>query len=172
MHINNRFHRKKKRGGGGDYEWNAHGLKKWNATLLLMTASCWENLITAPDLYISIHVCRQTRHMRPVPRLPPVRRKQKGGQVIDSKGTLERCIKIRYYRLACCRVSSAGADTELCSLKQSVWCGITRGGIQVLGAWVAHIKAAQRQTQWLGFWQTLPMLACWVAFFVCVRWAT
>lgn len=68
-------------------------------------------------------------------------------RVIDLKGTLEQCIKIRYYVLACCRVSSAGADSKLCSLKQSVWCGITRGGIQVLGALGAHTGSTKADTQ-------------------------
>lgn len=78
----------------------------------------------------------QTRHVRPVPSLPPVRRKQRG--VIDLKGTLERCIKIRYYGLACCGVSSAGADTELCSLDV-----VSAEQVYKSSVHERHIKAAQ-----------------------------
>lgn len=93
--------------------------------LIHMTASCWENLITAPDLYISIHVCLRESDWRARARANAAHARVRspdvpllggsGGEdkrVLDLKATMERCIRIRYYRLARCRVGPAGADAQ------------------------------------------------------------
>lgn len=94
-----------------------------------MTASWREELITAPDLYISIHVCLResdcgtgaranAAHASAPPPDPLLLGGSRGEdkRAIDLQGTLERCIKIRYYGPACCRVSSAGGLTRSCVL--------------------------------------------------------
>lgn len=98
-----------------------------------MTASWREELITAPDLYISIHVCLResdcgTRaranaaHASAPPRPAPVRRKQRGGQKSDRfTGDIRALHKNQILRAGLLQSQlSGGADSELCSLKQSV----------------------------------------------------
>lgn len=75
-------------------------------------------------------------------------------RVTHLQATLEGRIKIRYYEMACCRVSLARVDTEMYYRRQSLWCGSRKGGTTSPWCISSTLKDIQHHThgtlQWNG----------------------
>lgn len=75
-------------------------------------------------------------------------------RVTHLQATLEGHIKIRYYEMACCRVSLARVDTEMYYRRQSLWCGSRKGGTTSPWCISSTLKDIQYHThgtlQWTG----------------------
>lgn len=102
-------------------------------TTVYLTSRAWHQHLCVYHMYTSAN----TQSNAYVPGFPPVRvllmikeSRGKDKRVAHLQAALEGCIKMWYYGTACCRVSSAGVDTEMCYLRQSLWYGRRKGGAE------------------------------------------